>query len=171
MVVTDRYDTFDWNAWEPRETAVLTYIRQAGKLLLIEKKIGLGAGKVSAPGGRLEARETLAEAAVREVQEEVGLTPTGLRRVGYLEFIFTDGYSMRCYLFTASGYSGTLRESDEAAPFWCDERELPYARMWADDELWLPLLLEGVGFVGRFVFDGDQMVWHRLRPLAAEGSR
>ncbi len=163
MELDGAYQNFDWNTWQPRETAVLTYIRVNGRLLLIEKKIGLGAGKVSAPGGRVEAGETLAAAAVREVQEEVGLTPIGLERAGRLDFVFTDGYSMRCHLFTANAFSGELRESNEAAPFWCSESELPYNRMWADDELWMPLMLREQCFTARFIFDGDVMAWHQLQ--------
>jgi 8-oxo-dGTP diphosphatase len=36
--------------------------------------------------------------------------------------------------------------------------EIPYERMWADDALWLPLLLRGERFTGHFIFDGDRML-------------
>ena len=152
----------DWEAWVPKDTAVLTFIRRGGEVLLIVKKRGLGAGKVNAPGGRLEADETPEQAAVRETREEVGVTPFSLGLAGRLDFAFTDGYSLRCHVFTAEGCSGTLTETDEAAPFWCPESAIPYGRMWADDRLWLPLMLEGQGFEGQFVFDGDLMLWHQL---------
>ena len=32
--------------------------------------------------------------------------------------------------------------------------------MWADDELWMPSLLEGRSFEGRFLFDGDTLLGH-----------
>ena len=152
----------EWPAWSPVDTAVLTFIRAGGKLLLIHKKRGLGRGKVNAPGGRLEAGETPEQAAVRETQEEVGLTPLGLRPAGQLNFAFTDGYSLRCHVFLASGCEGTPTETDEAVPFWCDEREVPYGAMWSDDRLWVPLLLDGRPFLAHFVFEGDLMLWHRL---------
>lgn len=152
----------EWSAWEPVDTAVLTFIRHDGQVLLILKKRGLGHGKFNAPGGRLEAGETPEQAAVRETQEEVGLTPQGLRFAGRLDFAFTDGYSLRCHVFTASSYVGVLAETDEAAPFWCNETALPYARMWADDRLWIPLMLDGRRFEGRFVFEGDAMLWRQL---------
>ena len=153
----------DWAHWVPKETAVLTFIRRGGELLLIEKKRGLGAGKVNAPGGRIEAGETAEQAAVRETREEVGLTPLGLRPAGRLDFAFTDGYSLCCHVFTADGFEGTMTETDEAAPFWCAESAIPYDRMWADDRLWLPLMLAGRAFEGQFIFDGDRMAWHRVR--------
>jgi 8-oxo-dGTP diphosphatase len=153
----------DWPAWKPADVAVLTFIRCGGRLLLILKKRGLGQGKYNAPGGRLEAGETPEQAAVRETQEEVGLTPTGLRPAGLLEFAFADGYSLRCHVFTADGFEGELAETDEAAPFWCDESDIPYGRMWSDDRLWLPLMLAGRAFEAQFIFDGDLMLWHALK--------
>lgn len=153
----------DWPAWRPADTAVLTFIRRDGQLLLILKKRGLGRGKVNAPGGRIEPGETPEQAAVRETQEEVGLTPLQLHGAGRLDFAFADGYSLRCHVFTAGACEGTLAETDEAAPFWCAESEIPYDRMWADDRLWIPLMLQGRPFTGQFVFDGDRMLWHQFR--------
>jgi len=153
----------DWETWQPVDTAVLTFIRHEGRLLLIVKKRGLGAGKVNAPGGRLEAGETPEEAAVRETREEVGLTPLGLRSAGKLDFAFTDGYSLRCHVFTADAFVGALTETDEADPFWCGEADIPYGRMWSDDRVWLPLMLDGRPFDARFVFEDDLMLWHLLR--------
>lgn len=153
----------DWSTWQPADTAVLTFIRRQGQLLLIVKKRGLGHGKVNAPGGRLEPGETPEQAAVRETQEEVGLTPFGLCSAGRLDFAFTDGYSLRCHVFTADDCEGTPTETDEASPFWCGETEIPYGRMWSDDRLWVPLMLEDRPFSAQFVFDGDLMLWHLLR--------
>lgn len=152
----------DWSAWHPVDAAVLTFIRRDGQLLLILKKRGLGHGKFNAPGGRIEPGETPEQAAVRETQEEVGLTPLHLHGAGRLDFAFTDGYSLRCHVFTADACEGALTETDEAAPFWCAEDEIPYGRMWADDQLWIPLMLQGRPFTGQFVFDGDLMLWHLL---------
>lgn len=152
----------EWSEWHPVDTAVLTFIRCDGRLLLIHKKRGLGKGKVNAPGGRLESGETPEQAAVRETQEEVGLTPLQLRPAGQLDFAFTDGYSLRCHVFTAAACEGAPVETDEAIPFWCAEAEIPYGNMWSDDRLWIPLMLEGRTFRAQFVFEGDLMLWHRL---------
>jgi len=156
----------DWTSWNPAETAVLTFIRRQKQLLLILKKRGLGHGKFNAPGGRLEPGETIEQAAVRETQEEVGLTPLHLRGAGKLEFAFTDGYSLRCHVFTADAYHGTLTETDEAKPFWCEESQIPYDRMWSDDRFWIPHMLEGRPFEGQFIFDGDTMLWHTLEVVS-----
>ncbi|MBN2509378.1 MAG: NUDIX domain-containing protein [Spirochaetales bacterium] len=156
--IPDRVDGINWDTWVPSETAVLCFIEHEGKVLLIHKKTGLGAGKINAPGGRIEAGETPYEAAVRETREETGLVPSGLEERVRLYFQFKDGYSLKGHVFYATGWSGELTETEEADPFWCSVSDIPYERMWADDILWLPGMLEGRNMQGRFIFDGDQMI-------------
>jgi 8-oxo-dGTP diphosphatase len=148
----------NWNTWEPKERAVLCFIRQNDKLLLIHKKTGLGKGKINAPGGRIEKGETTEAAAVRETQEEVGLTPYNLIYRGELHFIFIDGYSLHGTVFFADQYSGIPIETREALPFWCDIDKIPYDNMWEDDLYWLPILLGGQKMKGYFIFDGEKML-------------
>lgn len=155
--------SLDWSVWAAKDRAVLTFVRRDGKLLLIRKKRGLGAGKINAPGGRIEAGETPEAAAVRETQEELRVTPFGLRSAGRLRFQFVDGYSIDCHVFAATGAAGLAAETDEAVPFWCAENAIPYGEMWSDDRLWIPLLLEERPFEAWFVFDGELMLWHELR--------
>lgn len=152
----------DWNRWTPTDVATLLFVRRGLEVLLIRKKRGLGAGKINAPGGRLEAGETPAEAAVREVLEEVGVTVTEPRARGELRFQFVDGYALHCHVFAADGCTGAECETDEAIPLWTALDAIPYAEMWADDALWIPKMLAGYRFDGRFVFDGERMAWHAL---------
>ena len=152
----------DWRAWKITDLAVLTFIVKDGRVLLIHKKRGLGAGKINAPGGRVEPGETAPQAAVRETQEEVGMTPTGLEERAVLRFAFTDGYGLECHVFMANDAGGAPVETDEASPFWCALDEIPYHRMWADDRIWLPLALEGKNLEAWFIFDGDVALWHQL---------
>jgi 8-oxo-dGTP diphosphatase len=155
-------DEVDWNSWNAQETAVLCYVFQNGKVLLIHKKTGLGKGKINAPGGRMEAGESPEETVVRELQEEVRITPTQIYRAGELSFIFTDGYSLHGHVYFAEGYQGTPEATDEADPFWVPVEEIPYGEMWEDDELWLPLALAGSFVTCRFIFDGDRMLSKRI---------
>ena len=155
----------DWDTWVPVDVATLCFIRKEGKLLLILKKRGLGKGKINAPGGRVEMDETLEQTAIRETQEEVGLTPIGLAPAGRLDFAFTDGYSLQAHVFTATDATGTLTETDEADPFWCEENDIPYDEMWSDDRLWIPLMLDGTRFEAQFIFENDHMLWHTLKTV------
>jgi len=155
----------DWDAWKPAERAALCFIVEGGRILLIHKKRGLGKGKVNGPGGRIEKGESAREAAVRETREEVGLTPTGLEERGEVWFQFVDGYALHATIFAASGAEGTLKETDEANPFWADVAKIPFDDMWKDDSMWLPWLLERRRFRGLFHYDGDRMITGRVVPL------
>jgi 8-oxo-dGTP diphosphatase len=148
----------DWEGWTPRDVATLVFVVRAGEVLLMRKKRGLGAGKINGPGGRLEAGESPEACALREVREELGVTPLGLERAGENAFQFVDGYSIRVLVFRASGVRGDPRETAEGAPFWSPLAAIPYEEMWEDDRLWLPLVLEGRRFAGRYVFEGDAML-------------
>ena len=154
----------DWKTWKPTERACLCFAVTGGKILLIHKKRGLGAGKVNGPGGRLEAGETPEQAAVRETQEEIGVTPKGLKKAGEIHFQFVDGYGLHCVVYTASAVEGTLIETDEAKPFWEGVSKIPFDNMWTDDRHWIPWMLEGRPFKGYFTFDGDKMLTCRMDP-------
>jgi 8-oxo-dGTP diphosphatase len=153
-----RFSDINWSRWKPVERATLLFIRRNGKLLLIHKKLGLGAGKINAPGGRLDPGETPRQAAIREVQEELCVTPTGVKKAGELLFQFTNGHSIHGYVYTATGFRGRPKETREATPLWISEENIPYHRMWADDRIWVPLMLAGKRFRGRFLFRDDQML-------------
>ena len=146
----------DWERWTPQVRATLLFVVRDGSILLIRKKRGLGAGKVNGPGGKLLPGESPLAAAIREVEEEIGVTPTGVEARGEIRFQFTDGLRMQGFVFAASGCTGEPRESDEAAPFWVDVARIPYAEMWEDDAAWLPSLLAGRRFTGRALFDGER---------------
>lgn len=161
------YTDIDWSTWQPVERATLLFVIRDGQVLLIHKKRGLGAGKVNGPGGRLDPGETSAQCAVREVQEEVCATPTGVRLCGELKFQFVDGHAIHGLVYRADDLVGEPRETDEAIPFWCDVHALPYGQMWMDDRLWLPLMLEGRYFTSRYLFDGDLMLGCEIQPVEA----
>jgi len=159
----------DWTAWVPVEHATLLFAVRDGEILLIHKRRGLGAGKVNGPGGRLEPGETPIAAARREFEEEVRARPTGLSRQGTLRFQFVDGHSIHVHVFRASGVEGEPAETEEALPFWCPVSAIPYDAMWEDDRHWVPLLLAGREFDGRFLFDGDRMLDYALDPAPRPG--
>lgn len=157
----------DWAQWRPRHVSSLVFIFDGGRVLLIRKKRGLGAGKINGPGGKLEAGETPEQCAAREVREEVGLRVGALHRCGVLRFQFQDGYAILVYVFRSNSHTGRAVETAEAAPFWTDCQRIPYGEMWQDDRHWLPLLLAGIPFDGCFLFDGDRMVDFELSQGAA----
>jgi len=152
----------DWQNWQPREYANLCFIVKDGQVLLIRKKRGLGAGKINAPGGKLEAGETALDAAVRETREEVGVTPLRLEDRGVVRFQFADGYSLHCAVFVAHDFEGEPIETPEALPMWFAVDAVPFDEMWEDDRHWLPQVLAGGSFQGWFEFDGEKMLSKRV---------
>jgi len=158
-------EAVDWSAWTPTESANLCFVLRGGRVLLIRKKRGLGAGKINGPGGRQEKGETPVQAVVRETREELGVTPLEPEAVGELSFQFMDGYKLHVTVFAARGCEGEPVETDEAVPLWTDIADLPYAEMWQDDPYWLPLLIARRRFRGFFVFDGDRMLSRRVELL------
>ena len=163
----NRYDSIDWASWQPDERAVVVYITdpKKRKLLLINKKTGLGKGKVNTPGGRLEKGESYLEAAIRECREEVSVTPLAPEKRMELHFQFTSGYALYGEAFFTDSWEGTEQSSDEADPFWCDIDDLPWDKMWEDDRHWLPLALAGKKLRGFYVFDDEKMLSEKLCEL------
>jgi 8-oxo-dGTP diphosphatase len=148
----------DWDTWQPTIRATLLFVVEAGRVLLIHKKRGIGAGLVNGPGGKIDPGESAAECAIRETFEEVCVTATGVEEAGDLRFQFVDGTAIHCTVFRANGLEGEPTETDEAAPAWYPVDAVPFDRMWADDELWFPHLLSGQRFAGRCVFDADELL-------------
>ena len=153
----------DWDAWVPVDVTTVVFVLEGDRALLIRKKRGLGAGKVNAPGGRVEAGETPAAGAARELWEEVRVRAGRLSHRGVISFQFLDGYSTHMHVFRATGAHGTAEETEEAEPLWVPLGAIPYERMWADDREWLPHFLAGERIRGWGLFDGDTMLDFRLQ--------
>ena len=145
--------------WKAEQRATLVYLIRDGSVLLIEKLTGHGAGKVNAPGGKVENGETPIECAAREVNEEVGLQIATPKPVGNLRFYDTESkFSLEGFVFIAESFSGELTSTTEAIPFWCCIDEIPYHRMWEDDQFWLPYVLRRENVLGDFLFADDQLL-------------
>ena len=116
-------------------------------MLLGLKKAGFGAGKWVGLGGHIEEGEKPEGAAVREVQEESGLLvpADSLQHMASIEFRFParPEWDQTAEVFVTSVYQGEPEESDEIAPRWFGEHELPLGKMWDDAKYWLPLVLAG----------------------------
>src|SRR5687767_14703897 len=112
------------------------------EVLLGLKKVGFGGGQYNGFGGKVEASETVAEAAVRELREEtsVEVAVRDLERVGHLTFRFParPEWDQVVHVFLAHRWEGSPKESPEMRPEWFGVRMIPYEAMWADDAHWLP---------------------------------
>jgi len=152
----------DWSSWQAKDPATLVFVIRDGKILLIDKKTGLGRGKVNGPGGKVETGESPEDCAVRECQEELGITVSALQYCGQHRFQFVDGYSLLVWVYRTEQFEGVPMETVEAKPHWIPLDEIPYEKMWEDDSIWLPMVLRGERFQGRWIFDGDTMLDYEL---------
>lgn len=52
------------------------------------------------------------------------------------------------------------------APQWYEESAIPYDKMWADDQYWVPVFLAGKRFRAVFEFDNESTILrHELQEL------
>lgn len=125
------------------------------KILLGMKKRGFGEGRWNGFGGKVKKGEGIEHAAVREIGEEIGIRPIRLEQYGILTFYEADPQPLEVHIFLCTHYKGEPTESEEMKPKWFDVSKIPYKEMWPDDNYWLPLLLEGKKFLGKFWFKGE----------------
>ncbi len=144
----------------------LCYIVTEGKILLIKKKTGLGEGKFNGPGGKVEDGETAESAAVREFVEETGVMPLDPEHAGTVAFYFgqKEKPDWLVHIFKAARFKGEPVNTEEAEPQWFGLDAIPYNHMWPDDRIWMPLMLAGKKFMGKFYFDekGEEMKEHEI---------
>ena len=151
------------DGWEPDYTGTLLFVRSGDRLLLIRKKRGHGAGKINAPGGKIDAGETPEESAVRETLEEVRVRAMDPVHMAVLRFVDRVDAQWLGHVFVASNHVGTPRETDEATPFWVPLDAIPYDEMWEDDRIWLPEILAGRPVRGDFLFESGGLLGYALR--------
>ncbi len=142
--------------------ATLTLVIRQGRpdvLLLGRKKRGFGHGKYNGFGGKIEPGEDARHAAAREVAKECGLevAPQALVPAGRIVFCFPTDPNLDhdVALFLTTTWHGEPRETEEMAPEWFPANALPFAQMWQDDAIWLPLVLAGRVLDAEFTFADD----------------
>lgn len=134
----------------------LCFIVKNGKVLLAMKKRGLGKGKWNGTGGKAESNEKVKETMIRETKEEIGIVPKNPKLVGKLYFYFENQPNWLVHVFRSEDYQGKPVETEEMKPAWFKFNKVPYKKMWADDKHWLPLLLAGKCFEGKFWFKDEE---------------
>ncbi|KKT88227.1 MAG: hypothetical protein UW87_C0016G0019 [Candidatus Moranbacteria bacterium GW2011_GWC2_45_10] len=149
-----------------KKIATVLVVVKDGKVLLGMKKRGFGEGRWNGFGGKPNAGESVEEAAIRETQEECGVEPKGILKNGIIDFEFAakPEWNQQVHFFSATGYEGEIIETEEMRPAWFEFGKIPYVKMWPDDIFWLPLMLEGKKFEGKFVFGEDgEILEHEIR--------
>lgn len=118
------------------ERAVLTVLclLEDGGRILLQDRVKEDWHGVTLPGGHVEPGESFVGAAVREMQEETGLTVLGPRLCGVKQFQTDGGARYVVLLFRAARFTGELRSSPEGRMFWARRGELTGLPLVADFE-------------------------------------
>ena len=97
------------------EVCVGAVVIDDDRLLLIRRGHGPAAGDWSLPGGRVEFGETMAEALVREVQEETGLEVVAGDYIGHVEIFGDDAHFVVHDYYAIAFDPDVLVAGDDAA--------------------------------------------------------
>eukprot|EP00249_Psilotum_nudum_P002739 c15866_g1_i2 orf=186-692(+) len=127
----------------------LVIVESDGRVLLGMKKRGFGEGYYNGFGGKVEDGETIEEAAIRELEEEAGITAQQLIKRGVLTFHFDDKpCPWEVHVFHVAHFTGEPHETDEMSPIWFSYMDIPF----------------GMFFQGEFYFqDTHELVSHSLK--------
>lgn len=137
-----------------KKQLTLTIVYKNRKVLLGLKKRGFGVGRWNGFGGKVEEGETIREAAIRELQEESGVMTQEIEEMGVLDFEFeSDPKILQVHIFRVTKFEQEPVETEEMKPQWFDIDKIPFDSMWSDDIYWMPYILEGKKFEGKFLFD------------------
>jgi ADP-ribose pyrophosphatase YjhB (NUDIX family) len=137
------------------------------KILLGMKKRGFGEGRWNGFGGKVENRETITDAAKREVFEECKIKAEKIEKRGIITFIFEgDEKELEVHIYIIKKFSKTPTETDEMKPQWFDLDKIPFSKMWPDDPLWMPYFLAGKKFTGTVYFkDHNTITSHNIHEV------
>lgn len=142
-----------------KKVLTLCIIHQHPRILLGMKKRGFGVGRWNGFGGKVVMAETIENAAKRELREEAGIEVIHLDKVGIIDFEFKDNPEiLQVHIFKSNSFLGEPNESEEMKPQWFHVDEIPFKEMWPDDIHWIPLLLSGKKFKGKFLFGENDII-------------
>lgn len=98
----------------------------------------------------------------REAGEELG------DDMGRVRLIFThkpldSKWNQDVRIYAISGWEGTPTETESTKPEWFNKEEIPWDRMWEDNQHWLPKVLAGQRVDATFLFsEGNKVAEFRF---------
>lgn len=128
------------------------------QVLLAMKKRGFGEGWWNGAGGKPDKGESLEDAAKRETEEEIGVTPKNLEKVAVIDFSFENrsDWNQQMHTYLVTDWEGEIKETEEMKPGWFEKDKLPLDKMWPADKIWIPIVLSGKKLKGSVHFNSDK---------------
>ena len=151
--------------------AVVGFLRDGDRVCLgVRKKVssGLGENLIAGIGGKIGdtpeiQHETSGEAMDRESNEEIRVKVVEKREMGRVRFMFShkpfdSKWNQDVKIYSITKWQGVPSETESTIPEWFDISEIPWKRMWEDNEYWLPKVLSGQQVNAIFLFSDDNKV-------------
>ena len=126
----------------------------------VKKKNDVNHDKWIGVGGKFERDESPEDCLLREVREETGLTLTQYRFRAVVTFV-AQGYETEyMHLYTATGWTGELRECDEGDLEWVPKDKVQDLPIWVGDKLFFRLIEDPDSsfFSLKLEYVGDELV-------------
>lgn len=148
--------------------STLCYIEnERGEYLMlhrVKKENDCNRDKWIGVGGKFEDGESPEECVCREVEEETGLRLSEWCYRGIVTFVSDRWETEYMHLFTATGYTGTIRECDEGVLEWIDKDALAALPQWEGDRLFLRLIHEADTpfFSLKLRYEGEHLAYAAL---------
>ena len=140
----------------------LCYMERDGQYLMLhrtKKEKDINKDKWIGIGGKFEDKESPEDCLLREVREETGLSLTDYRYRGIVTFVSDRWPTEYMHLFTATGFTGTLKECDEGELEWLAWERLTQIPHWEGDEIFLRLLEEDEPFFSlKLCYEDEDLV-------------
>ena len=130
----------------------------------VKKKLDGNHDKWIGVGGKFEPDESPDECVLRETLEETGLTLTDYRFRGIITFV-SDGWETEyMHLYTATGWTGTMKECDEGDLEWVSKSRVPSLPIWEGDKLFFRLIEDPDSpfFSLKLSYAGEKLVYAAL---------
>lgn len=147
-----------------RQVSLSLLVKEDGNnryMLLAMKKRGFGKGRWNGVGGKPDSEKgdrNVLDSAIREAEEEIGVKIRNPEKVAIMDFHFPEvpkekDFDQQVHAFLVQEWEGEPVETEEMKPEWFNIKNIPFDKMWDDDKLWLPHVLDGKKLKAKFVFD------------------
>ncbi|MCI7000336.1 MAG: 8-oxo-dGTP diphosphatase [Clostridiales bacterium] len=148
------------------KNTTLCYVLRGDDVLLlhrIKKENDLNHDKWIGIGGKFEEDESPEECLLREAWEETGLVLTEYRYRGIITFVSDEWETEYMHLYTATGWTGTLKECDEGVLEWVSREKMKELPQWEGDKIFLRLLEEDAPFFSlKLRYEGERLAYAAL---------
>ena len=148
------------------KNTTLCYLLQGDQVLLlhrVKKENDLNHDKWIGIGGKFEEGESPEECLLREAWEETGLTLTDYRYRGIVTFVSNEWEGEYMHLYTATGWTGALKECNEGVLEWVSQEKMKELPQWEGDKIFLRLLEEEAPFFSlKLSYEGDRLTYAAL---------